>query len=99
MLSHELDLANLADNWLFTEIKNSLPLPEEIQIRIQKIVFEELETDNPFALGYLNKMKGYTDKYKIRVGDYRIGLTIKKSSQTMICQRGALRREIYRIFP
>jgi mRNA interferase RelE/StbE len=51
-------------------LKELTSLPEDIQIRIQKIVFEELETDNPFLLGYLNKMKGYTDKYKIRVGDY-----------------------------
>jgi mRNA interferase RelE/StbE len=58
-----------------------------------------LEVDNPFDLGYINKMKGYRDKYKIRVGDYRIGLTIDKASQTVICQRVAHRREIYKIFP
>jgi mRNA interferase RelE/StbE len=44
-------------------------------------------------------MKGYKDKYKIRVGDYRIGLTIDKTNQTIICQRVAHRREIYQIFP
>ena len=44
-------------------------------------------------------MKGYKDKYKIRVGDYRIGLTIDKKNQTIICQRVAHRREIYQIFP
>nr|WP_308253415.1 type II toxin-antitoxin system RelE/ParE family toxin [Geminocystis sp. GBBB08] len=44
-------------------------------------------------------MKGYKDKYKIRVGDYRIGLTIDKTNQTIICQRVTHRREIYQIFP
>ena len=44
-------------------------------------------------------MKGYKDKYKIRVGDYRIGLTLDKQNQTIICQRVAHRREIYKIFP
>ena len=44
-------------------------------------------------------MKGYKDKYKIRVGDYRIGLTIDKKNQTTVCQRVAHRREIYKIFP
>jgi len=29
----------------------------------------ELETENPFELKYIDKMKGYKDKYKIRVGD------------------------------
>lgn len=43
-------------------------------------------------------MIGYTDKYKIRVGDYRIGITIDKHTKTLICQRIAHRREIYIIF-
>jgi mRNA interferase RelE/StbE len=66
---------------------------------VELIVFDELEAGNPFELGYLNKMKGYKDKYKIRVGDYRIGLTIEKTNQTIICQRVAHRRQIYKIFP
>ena len=44
-------------------------------------------------------MTGYTDKYKIRVGDYRIGITINKQTKILVCQRIAHRREIYRIFP
>jgi mRNA interferase RelE/StbE len=44
-------------------------------------------------------MKGYPDKYKIRVGDYRIGLTVDAPTKTLICQRVAHRRDIYRIFP
>ena len=44
-------------------------------------------------------MKGYKDKYKIRVGDYRIGLTIDKQQKLIICHRIAHRREIYQIFP
>jgi mRNA interferase RelE/StbE len=74
-------------------------LPKDTQSRVEPIVFSELKSDNPFELGYLKKMKGYKDKYKIRVGDYRVGLTLDKKSQTMICQRVAHRREIYQIFP
>jgi mRNA interferase RelE/StbE len=44
-------------------------------------------------------MKGYNDKYKIRVGDYRIGMTVDSKNQEIICQRVAHRREIYRVFP
>jgi len=80
-------------------LKELTSLPKDIQSRIELIVFYELETDNPFELGYLDKMKGHKDKYKIRVGDYRIGLTIDKSNQTIICQRVAHRREIYKTFP
>ena len=74
-------------------------MPTKTQSRIESIVFNELESANPFDLGYLKKMKGYKDKYKIRVGDYRIGLTLDKNNQTIICQRVAHRREIYKIFP
>ena len=80
-------------------LKELVSLPKDVQLRVELIVFEQLETDNPFKLGYLNKMKGYKDKYKIRVGDYRIGLTIHKTSQTIICQRVAHRGQIYKIFP
>jgi mRNA interferase RelE/StbE len=52
-----------------------------------------------FELGFLEKMKGYSDKYKLRVGDYRVGLTIEKENQVIVCERIAHRREIYRIFP
>jgi mRNA interferase RelE/StbE len=80
-------------------LKDLAALPMEIQTRVEPIVFQELESENPFNLGYLEKMSGYTDKYKIRVGDYRIGITINKEAKTLICQRIAHRREIYRIFP
>ena len=74
-------------------------LPQNVQYRLEMIVFKELETDNPFELGYINKMKGYKDKYKIRIGDYRIGLTINQKQKIIICERVAHRREIYQIFP
>ena len=80
-------------------LKELASLPKDIQSRVELIVFYELETDNPFELGYLDKMKGHKDKYKIRVGDYRIVLTIDKPNQTIICQRVAHRREIYKTFP
>ncbi len=80
-------------------LKDLVSLPQDIQTRVSLIVFEQLESENPFSLGYLQKMKGYTDKYKIRVGDYRIGVTVSKEKHTIICQRIAHRREIYQIFP
>lgn len=80
-------------------LKELSSLPKEIQSRVELIVFNELETQNPFELGYISKMKGFKDKYKIRVGDYRIGLTIDKDNHVIICQRVAHRRDIYQIFP
>ncbi|MDZ8034480.1 type II toxin-antitoxin system RelE/ParE family toxin [Nostoc sp. DedSLP04] len=80
-------------------LKELAALPVEIQSRIEPIVFQELESENSFELGYLEKLKGYSDKYKIRVGDYRIGITLDRATKTLICQRVAHRKDIYRIFP
>ena len=59
-------------------LKELSELPKEIQVQAERIAFEELLTSNPFSLGYLERMRGYPDKYKIRLGDYRIGITIDK---------------------
>lgn len=80
-------------------LKELATLPAELQNRVEPIVFEELESENPFELGYLQKLKGYSDKYKIRVGDYRIGITVEQETNTLICERIAHRKDIYKIFP
>jgi mRNA interferase RelE/StbE len=74
-------------------------LPREIQAQAEGIVLGELLTINPFSLGYLERMTGYPDKYKIRIGSFRIGITIDKENSSIICQRIAHRKDIYRIFP
>jgi mRNA interferase RelE/StbE len=80
-------------------LKELSKLPQEIQPQAEKIVFEELLTANPFELRYLERMRGYSDKYKIRIGSYRIGITIDKTNKLIICQRIAHRKDIYKIFP
>ena len=80
-------------------LKELSNLPNEIQVQAEKIIFEELLSSNPFDLGYLEHMVGYPDKYKIRIGKYRIGITVDKSQKSLICQRIAHRKDIYRIFP
>ena len=74
-------------------------LPREIQSQVENIVFGELIAEDPFSLGYLERMTGYSDKYKIRIRSYRIGITVDKQNKLIICQRIAHRKDIYRIFP
>ena len=80
-------------------LKELSKLPEDIQLEAERIVFEELTSKNPFLLGYLKQMKGYPDKYKIRIGQYRIGIAIDKQNEMIICSRIAHRKDIYRLFP
>jgi mRNA interferase RelE/StbE len=80
-------------------LKDLIKLPSDIRTKIEKIVFNELKCENPYKLGYLQKLKGYKDKYKIRIGNYRLGLTLNKSNYVIICERVADRKDIYKIFP
>ncbi len=80
-------------------LKELSKLPKEIQEQAERIVFEELLSANPFELGYIEHMTGYSDKYKIRIGKYRIGIAIDKNNKLIICQRIAHRKDIYKIFP
>ncbi|MDL1971376.1 MAG: type II toxin-antitoxin system RelE/ParE family toxin [Candidatus Desulfofervidaceae bacterium] len=80
-------------------LKELSKVPKNIQERVEKIVFMELKESNPFSLGYVERLKGFKDKYKIRVGDYRIGLRIDKEKKEVVCLRVARRKDIYKLFP
>ncbi len=82
-----------------TFLKELAQLPKEIQRQGEKIAFKELSSENPFGIGYIDKMTGYQDKYKIRIGNYRMGITIIKKEKLIICQRIVHRKDIYRVFP
>ncbi len=79
-------------------LKELSKLPEGVQTQAEKMVFEDLICENPFVLGYLEQMKGYPGKYKIRIGQYRIGVTIDKQKKVLVCNRIAHRKDIYRLF-
>lgn len=80
-------------------LKELSRLPRETKARAETIAFDEVPPSDPFELGYVERMKGYPKKYKIRLGDYRIGVTIDKSNHLVVFQRVAHRKDIYRIFP
>lgn len=80
-------------------LKELSKLPGSVQAQAEKMVFEDLICDNPFDLGYLEQKKGYPGKYKIRIGQYRIGVTVDKQQKVIVCNRIAHRKDIYRLFP
>lgn len=53
---------------------------------------EELE-----QIPHLKKLSGYQDYYRIRLGDYRIGLELAEGVVTLI--RCLHRKDIYKYFP
>ncbi len=62
------------------------------------LVIEDLENaHNLSIISNVKKMKGYSGYFRIRIGDYRLGIYLKKGS--IFIQRFAHRKNIYDIFP
>ncbi len=80
-------------------MKELSKLPADVQAHAEKIVFDDLICENPFVSGYLEQMSGYPGKYKVRIGHYRIGVTVDKHKKLIVCNRIAHRKDIYRLFP
>lgn len=81
--SFERDLRNIDNSVLLQKIQATI---ETIEIAI-----------SPTEIPNLKKMKGKGSYYRIRIGDYRMGLVLEKD--TVIIVRVLSRKEIYRYFP
>lgn len=65
---------------------------------IKTFCFSTLEKCNDiFEIRGLKKIKGHSNYYRIRIGDYRVGLKIE--NQTIYLIRVLHRKEIYKYFP
>jgi mRNA-degrading endonuclease RelE of RelBE toxin-antitoxin system len=66
--------------------------------KIKKICFNELPACSAIKeIRNLKKLEGHSNFFRIRIGDYRIGLHIKNNSIQIL--RVLDRKEIYRVFP
>ena len=77
------DLRNIKDTTLLARIKEAI---EEVE---QAADIQQLTN--------LKRLKGGTNYYRIRVGEYRLGITIEGATVTFV--RCLNRKEIYRYFP
>lgn len=82
-----------------TFLKEMARLPSGVRERVEAIAFGEEIQNDPFLAGRTQKLAGYSAHYKIRVGDYRIGLHSDPELKIVEFQRVLHRREIYRKFP
>jgi mRNA interferase RelE/StbE len=81
--SFEKDLRKLRDASLLQRIKAAI---EEVESA------ETLE-----AISNISKLKAEGNHYRIKIGDYRIGIAVQSNSVDFI--RVLHRKEIYRYFP
>ena len=70
----------------------------EIYLKVYKIIFEIIpKAKNLREIRNIKPMKAYPNRYRIRVGNYRIGIEIQGDKVEIM--RVLNRKEFYRYFP
>ena len=60
-----------------TFLKELASVPSKTRTKIEHLVFEEIKSYSSFTeIPALKKLTGFTHYYRIRVGDYRLGVKI-----------------------
>jgi len=79
-------------------LKDLASVPSNLRGPIERFAFEELpRADSLQSTGKIEKLKGHTNFFKARFGDYRVGLSMTHDTVTL--ERVLNRKEIYRKFP
>ena len=79
-------------------LKELATLPDKTRQKVKKLVFDEIPSiGKPNEIPNIRKLTGYKNFYRIRQGQYRIGL--KYDEGTLIFERVLHRKDIYRYFP
>ncbi|HVN73090.1 MAG TPA: type II toxin-antitoxin system RelE/ParE family toxin [Methanoregula sp.] len=80
-------------------LKDLAAIPKRYRSRIERLVFDEIPaSENIFTDFDVSRMKGFENYWRIRSGQYRIGIKIAEDN-TIIFYRVRSREEIYRVFP
>ncbi len=78
-------------------LKDIENIPKNIKIEIVRII-ELIEIAASLQeLPNLKKLKGYSNYYRIRIGQYRMGIALVEDA--VVLSRFLHRKEVYRFFP
>lgn len=79
-------------------LKDLTRLPDGERKKIEVFVFHEAQKFHSLKdIQNLRKLKGHKYYYRIRFGEYRVGLSIKKD--VLIFERILHRKDIYKYYP
>ena len=70
---------------------------KSVLAKVQAVIASSEKADTLDQLINLKKMRGSREYYRIRIGDFRIGL--KLDGETLVFIRFLNRKDIYRYFP
>ncbi|MEO8071696.1 MAG: type II toxin-antitoxin system mRNA interferase toxin, RelE/StbE family [Acidobacteriota bacterium] len=69
----------------------------KLLVKVRKAIENVEDANSPQEIRNFKKLKGSKTHYRIRIGDYRVGLRI--DGDTIVFVRFLSRKEIYRFFP
>ncbi len=79
-------------------LKELAVIPAKDRKRIEMFIFSDMPTYKNLAdIPGIRKLKGYTYYYRIRFGDYRIGVAYRNDNVSL--ERLLHRKDIYKYFP
>lgn len=71
---------------------------EAVKNKIVEVIINVEEANSLHEINQLKKLKGFKNYYRIRLGDYRIGLEVQNNDMVIFVLI-AHRKEVYRRFP
>ncbi len=77
--------------------KDASKLSKPVRLEIDKLILNVTNYESITQIPNLKKLKGFKTAYRIRMGDYRIGIIIEKN--TVEFSRVLTRKDIYREWP
>ncbi len=69
-----------------------------IKLKTVKLIEKIEEADNLQELANMKKLEGFKNFYRIRIGDYRLGIEQESESQIRFIVI-AHRKDVYKLFP
>ena len=78
-------------------IKDLRSVDKPLRIRVQQVIEEVEAAESLRDVGNVTKMTSRGPYYRIRVGDYRVGVPFRDGAVTFV--RFLHRKDIYRYFP
>ena len=81
----------------FKKDLDNIRLDENVKKRLLEQIEKMKIAESLSELKHLRKIEGYAGYYRIRIGDYRLGIKVDENRVEMI--RFLHRKDIYRRFP
>ena len=88
---------NLLYGKRFSKDLDAIRNESNVRKRLLRLIEEIKKTDSLAEVKNVKKIEGYKEYFRIKIGDYRLGIKQKKNRIELI--RFLHRKEIYRRFP